>query len=138
MRLLATLFLLAAGACDTAGPRADDAPLQVGGVRLTANDNAYRPGAPIRLTLVNGDDGDLTTGVLECAVLERWTGTAWVVSDAGNDRACIEIALVLAPGDEVTGDVRVRVPDGSYRLVHWVSTTAASGARVATGAFRVE
>lgn len=139
MRALATLLVFVlplVGGCDTAGPLAADAPLRAGGVSLTADRDAYRFGAPILLTLSNGASHELTTGVLECAVLERWSGRAWETSRHGNDRACIEIALVLEPGRTATGEVRVRVPSGSYRLTHWVGLGGGSR-QVATGAFRI-
>jgi len=129
-------FALLVGGCDTAGPLAVDAPLRVGGVALTADRDAYRSGDPIRLTLTNGASQELTTGVLECAVLERWNGRSWATSRQGNDRACIMIALLLDPGRTATGEVRVRVPSGSYRLVQHVSV-GDRGATVATGAFRI-
>lgn len=137
MRVLAALALvvLVAG-CDAAGPVSADAPLRADGVALTADRDAYRSGEPIRLTLVNGASRELTTGVLECAVLERWTGRAWETSRQGNDRACIMIALVVEPGRSVTGEVRVRASGGSYRLVQHVSV-GERGATVATGAFRI-
>lgn len=140
MRVLAALLAFAlplAAGCDAAGPLAVDAPLRAEGVSLTADRDAYRAGEPIRLTLVNGAPRELTTGVLECATLERWSGRAWDTSRDGNDRACILIALVLEPGRSVGGEVRVRVPDGSYRLVQHVSVGERS-ATVATGAFRIE
>ena len=138
MRASAVLLALALVAgCDAAGPVAVDAPLRAEGVSLTADRDAYRVGEPIRLTLVNGASREVSTGVLECAVLERWDGRAWEPSRQGNDRACILIALVLAPGQAATGEVRVRVPDGSYRLAQSVSV-GERHATVATGAFRLE
>lgn len=137
MRLVAavTLLVLVAG-CDTAGPAAVDAPLRSGGVALTADRDAYRSGEIVWLSLVNGASRELTTGVLECAVLERWSGRAWETSRHGNDRACIMMALVVEPGRTVTAGVPVRAPGGSYRLVQHVSV-GERGATVATGAFRI-
>lgn len=135
--LAATGGLVLATGCDTAGPVAADAPLSTEGLTFTTDQPAYRSGAPIRVTLVNGSTAEATTGVLECATLERWNGRTWETSRVGNDRACIMIAHVIAPGRRLDGAVRVRVPAGSYRLAQAVTLDSGRSATVATGAFRI-
>ena len=131
-----SLFALAllAGCADA--PFTDSAPVRPRGVEFTADRTAYDNDDEVALRLVNRSPDTLLTGVLECAVLERWTGTAWETSAAGNDRACIDIGVEVRPGDALDGRVRLDVPDGSYRFVYDVFGVDVD--RAATGAFRVE
>ena len=142
-RVFAALLLVALAGCNASGPLADvppanASPLAPEGVALTADRTAYGRGDEARLTLRNGSALTATTGMLECAQIEAWTGTAWTASAEGNDRACIEIARVLAPGEAMTGSVPLDVPAGQYRLVQSVSFDGAdAGVTAATAAFRV-
>ena len=136
--LLAAALLLAAG-CNTAGPLVDTAPVTTDGLVLTADARAYGRGDTARLTLTNGSAATATTGVLECALVERWTGAAWTPSASGNDRACIQIARILAPGDAMTGEVPLDLPAGSYRLTQPVSLDGSGeSVAVSTASFAVE
>ena len=136
-RLALTAFLALAG-CTAGAPLVDTAPLAPGGLTLAADRTAYDRGDSARLTLTNGATATATTGVLECAQIETWTGAAWTLSPAGNDRACIMIARVLAPGETMTGAVVLDVPAGTYRLTQSVSLDGAeAGVTAATAAFRV-
>ena len=140
-RVLLAVLLVALAGCNAAGtladvPSANAGPLAPEGISLTADQTAYGHGDEARLTLRNGSAVTATTGVLECAQIETWTGTAWTTSAEGNDRACIEIARVLAPGETMTGTVALDVPAGHYRLVQSVSLDGA-GVTAATAAFRV-
>ena len=135
MRLIAALLVLAAAGCDTA-PFADASPIGTGEMAFTADRDAYRRGDTAALTLRNLSADTLTTGVLECAFLEVWDGEAWTIRASDNGRACIEIAVVLAPGETLTGAVELDVPDGSYRFVHGLY--GQSALPLATGAFRVD
>lgn len=137
MRLLACAFLLALAACDGAGPLATDPALLAGGLRLDADQTAYDNRDTVHLTLSHTGRGTYWSGVLECAVLERWDGQAWTLSPSGNDRGCIMIAVEVAPGSTQTASVPLQAPDGSYRFTHTLSRDGAS-VTVATAAFRVE
>ena len=141
MRTLLLALALAGCAPRAVGPP-DAAPPAgapaTGGLTLAADRQAYARGASVRLELRNGSAAVATTGVLECAQFETWTGSAWVRSPVGNDRACIMIARVLAPGETITGDVAADVPAGSYRLTQSVSLEGAEeGVAVSTASFRV-
>ena len=118
--LLASLLGLAA--CTTARiPAPPSAPVAPKGVTLTADQSAYARGASAKVTLRNGAPGVAQTGVLECAHIEAWDGTAWEESAVGNDRACILVLRILQPGETMTGMVPLDVPDGTYRLTQPVS-----------------
>ncbi len=120
-------------------PPTNAGPLAPNGLSLTANQTSYARGATARLTLRNAAQMTATTGVLECAQLEGWTGGAWVTSPVGNDRACIQIARVLRPGETMAGGVKLDVPAGTYRLMQSVSLEGAEVAEiVTTAAFRVQ
>ena len=134
LALLAALLVLAG--CTPRAALVGTAALAPGGVALAADRAAYNRGDSVRLTLTNGATATATTGVLECARIETWTGSAWTLSPAGNDRACIMIARVLAPGETMTGDVVLDVPAGTYRLAQSVTLDGA-GVTAATAAFRV-
>jgi hypothetical protein len=134
MRHSLLALALLAGCGDA--PFTDSAPVRPRGVEFTADRTAYDNDDEAALRLVNRSADTLVTGVLECAVLERWTGTAWETSGAGNERPCIEIAVNLEPGDALDGRVRLDVPDGSYRFVHDLYGEGTE--RAATAAFRVE
>ena len=129
LRYLPFALVLLAGCADT--PFTDAAPVGADGITFTADQTRYGNGDEAHLTLRNGSDETLTTGVLECAGLERWDGSEWAFSPEGNDRACIELAVVLEPGDSLGGDIQLDVPDGTYRFVLGYPD-------VATGSFRVE
>lgn len=140
MRLRLPALLLAAGlasACDSPASLAESAPVAADGVLLMADDDTYRPGDAAHLTLANGAADTVTTGVLECAVLEHWSGAAWALAPDGNDRACILLAVAVAPGDVHTGSVPLDVPAGVYRAAQDVAV-GDRPMRVATAAFRVE
>jgi hypothetical protein len=108
------------------------------GLTLTADKAAYAGGETARLELRNGAQAAATTGVLECAQIETWTGSAWVQSPVGNDRACIMIAQTLQPGETMDGAVPLDVPAGQYRLTQGVSLEGAdAGVAVSTASFRV-
>lgn len=132
---LALGLALLAG-CDSAAPFVDTSPVETDEAAFTADRSAYARGDDAALRLRNVSTDTLTTGVLECAVLERWDGDSWTATPIGNDRACIEIAVVLAPGETLDGTVRLDVPDGSYRFVHGLYGRSATP--LATGSFRVE
>ena len=142
-RVFAALLLVALAGCNAAGvladvPDASAGPLAPEGITLTVDQSAYARGETARLTLRNGSAATATTGVLECAQIETWTGSAWATSAEGNDRVCIMIARVLAPGETMTGTVALDVPAGQYRLVQSVSLEGADGGvTAATAAFRV-
>ncbi|HEX8385010.1 MAG TPA: immunoglobulin-like domain-containing protein [Rubricoccaceae bacterium] len=137
MRLLVALSFLVAG-CQAAAPLVDVAPVSSDGLTLTADKDAYARGETARLDLRNGGTATATTGVLECAHIERWTGAAWERSAEGNDRACIMIARILQPGESMTGAVPLDVPAGAYRLTQGVSVEGSeTGVSVSTGSFRV-
>ncbi|HEX9953414.1 MAG TPA: hypothetical protein VGB53_16710 [Rubricoccaceae bacterium] len=142
-RVFLALLLVALAGCNAAGvladvPDASAGPVSPDGLSLVADQMAYSRGETARLTLRNGSAVTATTGVLECAQVETWTGSAWMVSAEGNDRACIMIARVLAPGETMTGTVALDVPAGQYRLVQSVSLEGADGGvTAATAAFRV-
>ena len=135
-RLTLALILLAAAGCDAAGPLVTTAPVVAAGMGFTTDRDAYRRGDTATLLLRNVSADTLTMGVLECATLESWAGTAWTARPSDNDRACIEIARVLAPGETMDGRIALDVPEGSYRFVHGLYGQSATSA--ATGAFRVE
>lgn len=136
--LLAVVAPLLVAGCNSAGPLVDAAPVSSAGLTLTADQNAYDRGETARLVLRNGGTATATTGILECAQFERWTGSAWETSPDGNDRACILLAVVLAAGETLTGAVPLDVPAGSYRLTQSVSVEGAdTGVAVSTGSFRV-
>ncbi|HEX8298239.1 MAG TPA: immunoglobulin-like domain-containing protein [Rubricoccaceae bacterium] len=143
LRPFVALLLVALAGCNASGvladvPDASAGPVAPDGLALSADQTAYARGATARLTLRNGSAATATTGVLECAQIETWTGTAWTTSPEGNDRACIMIARVLAPGETMTGTVALDVPPGQYRLVQSVSLEGAdAGVAVSTAAFRV-
>ena len=138
MRPILLALLLAAG-CTAADPLVDTAPVSTDGLTLAADARAYSRGETARLTLTNGSSNTATTGVLECALVESWTGTAWTQSASGNDRACIEIARILAPGEAMTGEVPLDLPAGSYRLTQTVFLDGAdASAAVSTASFAVE
>jgi hypothetical protein len=134
MRRSLLALVLLAGCADA--PFTDSAPVRPRGVEFTADRTAYDNDDEVALRLVNHSPDTLLTGVLECAVLERWTGRAWETSPDGNDRGCILIGVYLEPGDALDGRVRLDVPDGSYRFVYGVYAEGTE--RAATGAFRVE
>lgn len=139
MRALLPALAVLVAACDSPAPFAGEPPVTARGVFLMTDSDEYARGGSVRLTLANGATQRVTTGVLECARLERWSGTAWALAPHANETACIEIARVLAPGEVLTGTFRADVPDGSYRLVHEVTVGDAGGSvPVATAAFRVE
>lgn len=129
------VLALLLASCDTlAGPRSDDGPVRAAGVSLDADRTRYDNRDEVRLTLRNDGAATYTTGVLECAELERWDGTAWVPSRMRDDRACIAIGLFLEPGQTIDGTPRLNVPAGSYRF----TVSLAESVRVATAALRVE
>ena len=134
---LSALALLALAACDTAGPVATDAAVRAGGLRLDADRDRYDNRDTVRLTLTNAGSETYWTGVLDCALLERWDGRAWTLSRDDNDRACIAIAVEVAPGSVLTATVPIRLPDGSYRFTQGLGSDDQS-VTVATAAFRVE
>lgn len=137
MRSLVALFALALwlAGCDTvAGPRSDDGPVRQAGVSLDADRTLYDDGDEVHLTLRNDGSATYMTGVLECAELERWDGTAWVPSRMRDDVACILIGLYLEPGQSIDGTPRLNVPAGSYRF----TVALTDRVRVATAALRVE
>ncbi len=142
MRILTAFAVLLVG-CNASGalvdvPPASAGPVSPDGLTMTADQSVYARGATVRLVLVNGSAAVATTGVLECAQIESWTGAAWVLSAEGNDRACIMIARILQPGETMTGAVPLDVPAGRYRLTQSVSLDGAdAGVAVSTAAFRV-
>ena len=120
-------------------PPASASALAPNGLSLAADQTAYARGETARLTLRNASPRVATTGVLECAQIETWTGGAWATSPVGNDRACIMIARILQPGETMTGGVPLDVPAGTYRLMQSVSLEGAETAEtVTTAAFRVQ
>jgi hypothetical protein len=142
--LLLGLALSAATLASGCAPRAVlDAPpagpaVSPNGLTLTADKAAYARGETARLELRNGASAAATTGVLECAQIETWTGGAWARSPEGNDRACIMIARTLQPGETMDGAVPLDVPAGQYRLTQGVSLEGAdAGVSVSTASFRV-
>ena len=119
-------------------PPASGSAVSPSGLTLTADKATYARGETARLELRNGATAAATTGVLECAQIETWTGGAWVRSPEGNDRACIMIALTLQPGETMDGTVPLDVPAGTYRLTQSVSLEGAeAGVAVSTASFRV-
>ena len=137
-RLASLAALLVLAGCTPRAALVGTAALAPGGVALAADRTAYGRGDSVRLTLTNGATATATTGVLECARIETWSGTAWGESSVGNDRACILIARMLAPGETMTGDVVLDVPAGTYRLAQSVTLDGAeAGVTAATAAFRV-
>ncbi len=142
-RLIVVALLVALAGCSARTslvdvPPASAGPVAPNGLSLAADQASYAHGTTARLTLRNGAPIVATTGVLECAQVETWTGRAWATSPVGNDRACIEIARLLRPGEAMTGGVELDVPAGMYRLVQSVSLEGAEAAEtVATAAFRV-
>lgn len=142
MRILTAFAVLLVG-CNASGALVDVPPASAGavssgGLTLAADQSAYARGATVRLVLVNGSAAVATTGVLECAQIESWTGSAWTLSAEGNDRACIMIARILQPGETMAGSVPLDVPAGQYRLTQSVSLEGAdAGVAVSTAAFRV-
>ena len=138
MRSFFALGLLVVAGCTASVPLIEAPPVTAEGLALSADRTTYARGAAVRLVLVNGAPTTATTGVLECAQFETWTGSAWVRSPVGNDRACIMIARVLAPGETMTGDITADVPAGSYRLTPSVSIDGADASvTVSTASFRV-
>lgn len=136
--LLAVVAPFLAAGCNSAGPLVDAAPVSSAGLTLTADKDAYARGETARLVLRNGGAATATTGVLECAQFERWTGSAWETSPDGNDRACILLAAIVAPGEILTGSVPIDVSAGSYRLTQSVSVEGAgTSVDVSTASFRV-
>lgn len=142
-RLIVVALLVVLAGCSartalTDVPPASAGPVAPNGLSLTADQTSYAHGATARLTLRNAAPIVATTGVLECAQIETWTGGAWATSPAGNDRACIMIARLLQPGETMTGGIVLDVPAGTYRLMQSVSLEGAEAAEtVATAAFRV-
>lgn len=131
------LALLLAWGCTAADPLVDTAPVSTDGLTLAADARAYDRGDTARLRLTNGSRTTATTGVLECALVESWTGDAWAPSADGNDIACIQIARVLAPGETMTGEVRIDFRDGFYRLTQPVFVEGGGESAVSTASFRV-
>lgn len=136
-RTVAALALLSLAACDTAGPVATEPAVRAGGLRLDADRDRYGNRDTARLTLANTGGETYWTGILDCAIVERWDGSAWAVSRDGNGQACIAIAVEVAPGASLTASVPIRLPDGSYRFTQGLGSDDAS-VTVATAAFRVE
>lgn len=143
-RLIVVALLVVLTGCsattDLVGvPPVSAEPVSPNGLSLTADQASYARGATARLTLRNAAQMVATTGVLECAQIETWTGWTWATSPVGNERACIMIARMLQPGETMTGGVKLDVPAGTYRLMQPVSLEGAEvGEIVTTAAFRVQ
>jgi hypothetical protein len=141
MRLRFALALPVAllfAACDTAAPLTSTDAVAREGASLTVDREVYRQGDTAALTLRNAGAARLVTGVLACALVERWDGQGWEPSLDGSDRPCIEIAVVVEPGGRLTGEVPLDVRRGSYRISHSVTPEdGGPSGMVRTAAFQV-
>ena len=134
MRALLVCSLVALAACDASAPEVADASIEIDGVTLTTDRAAYGGGDDAVLTLTNGGEGVVETGVLACAQLERQRGGGWSRDLPFNDRGCILPLFAFGPGESTTAAVRLAdVAAGSYRFVQDTSVGA-----LATPTFQVE
>ncbi|MFN3597678.1 MAG: hypothetical protein ACK41D_10460 [Rubricoccaceae bacterium] len=120
MPALLLLAALALAACDSTPALLPPGDARgEGELALTTDRDAYVRGAAIGLRLVNTHAERVTTGVLECASLEAWDGEAWAPARERFGRVCIEIAVVLGPGERLRGAIEPVVAQGGiYRAVH--------------------
>lgn len=113
--LLALLPVLAA--CDSFAPITDTDAVSVNGVSLSLDREVVRRGEAARLTLRNDGNQGFETGVLDCALLQRWDGQAWVTAESSRDRVCILLLLSVSPGEALSERLIVDEPRGTYRFI---------------------
>lgn len=107
------------------------------GLSLEVDGSSFRRGQPVPLTLRNASGAPYQGGVLGCAVAERWTGAAWVRAE-GDERACIAMLAVVAPGETMETAIPLDVAPGSYRFTHTMGRDDGSpSVSVSTRAFRI-
>ena len=139
MRIHLTLFVLVVtvGGCATGAPpaRPETASVEAGGLALSADAASYARGEAVQLVLRNTGTTPYEGGVLSCARTERLDGSAW--AEVQDGRACIAMAVTIAPGQSLRGDVSLDVPPGTYRLSHRMSARSGEAVVVATPSFHV-
>ena len=109
--------------------------VEAGGLRLTAGGTSYARGEAVHLVLRNAGTASYEGGVLSCARTERWDGSAW--AEVQDGRACIAMAVTIAPGQKLEADIPLDVPPGTYRLSHRMSARGGEAVVVATPSFLI-
>lgn len=122
MRTSALALLLSVVACDAIAFFPPEGGISIGRVELSTDQASYGGGGEVTLALRNGSDTTVETGVLACALLERRTDAGWTSDLSFNERACIAIAVSIAPGDTYSETQRLDgVRGGTYRFMQRTS-----------------
>ena len=119
MRALWLIPALALVACDSLDVFPPEQGVRAGSVELVTDAEVYDRGGDIELTLRNGSERTVETGVMGCAVLEMRTATGWTDDIDYNERGCILPLVVIEPGEAYSGTLTLGGVDrGTYRFVH--------------------
>ena len=114
--LASALVLTACGSSSV--PATHEAPA---GLLFETDAAQYASGDEADFVLRNETDETYQMGVVGCALLQVREDGEWTTSPAGNDRVCIMMLQVLAPGETASGTATLDVPAGTYRFTHTLS-----------------